>query len=215
MADSTTDVTKAKKEPKAKKAKKDKYNGFTVPNKLSRLRACCHIFEMIKEANPDLLDREDVKKAYNDFVACCDKYDTLDSWIPSKSYKYINNIKLEPPTTNEYYIFRGLNFRWPGLYNKWGDPVIKQTVINETNDIIGKYIVLYDLIKRDVVPYMEKKEWERTKDKNIERINEQIARYEDSIKTYEKSIADFRAHICNLAKKAIDAMKPPEPTKFD
>jgi hypothetical protein len=225
MADSTTEattVTKTTKPKKEPKLKKDKYNGFTVPNKTSRLRACYHIFEMIKEANPDLLDREDVRKAYNDFVSCCDKYDTLESWIPSKSYKYIQNIKLESESDNQYYIFRGLNFRWPGLYNIINNPDSKKDVINNTNDIIEKYIVLYDLIKKDVVPYMERKEWERTKDKTIEGYNNQIARYEDDIKafekmikSYEKYIRDTQEKICNLAKKAIDTMNPPEPTNFD
>jgi hypothetical protein len=227
MSDSTTEATtvtkptkvkkepKAKKEPKVPKAKKDKYNGFTVPNKTSRLKACCHIFEMIKEANPDLLDKEDVKKAYNDFVACCEKYDTLESWIPSKSYKYKQNIKLESPSTNQYNIFRGLNFRWPYMYNNWHIPTIKKEIIENTNAIIESYTVLYDLIKRDVVPYMERKQWELTKDKDIEQINEQISRYEAHIKYLEKTIIENRANICNLAKKAIDTMNPPEPTKFD
>ncbi len=228
MADSTTEATtvtkatKAKKEPKVPKAKKDKYSGFTVPNKTSRLRACCHIFEMIKEANPDLLDREDVKKAYNDFVACCDKYDTLDSWIPSKSYKYIQNIKLEPESDNQYYIFRGLNFKWTNMYNNWNIPILRQEIIDNTNTIINSYTILYDLIKRDVVPYMERKEWERTKDKTIEGYNNQIARYEDNIKEFEKTIKkyeqdiiDTRARICKLAKKALNTMNPPEPTTFD
>ena len=46
-------------------------------------------------------------------------------------------------------------------------------------------------------------------------INDQIARYEDNIKAYEKIIADYRTNICNLARKAIDTMNPPEPVTFD
>lgn len=205
-----------------KSKKKDKYNGFTVPDKRGPLRACVHMYEMIKEAKPELLDREDVKKAYNDFVACCQKYDTLESWIPSRSYKYTQNIKLNEPNTNQYYIFRGLNFRWPYMYNTWNDPVIRAKIIRDTEDIINHYIVLYDLIKRDVVPYMELKEWERTRSKTVESFNDQIARCEDNIKGCERSIKElhkqiekYRETICELAKKAIEAQKPPEPTKFD
>ncbi len=176
--------------------KKDKYNGFTVPNKTDPLRACNHMYEMIKEAAPDLLNREDVKKAYNDFVAMCRTYDRLESWIPSKSYKYRQNIKLDNKYAHEYYVFKGLNFRWPNLYNIMNNPVTKEDIINDTNKILNSYIVLYDLIKRDVVPYMERKEWERTKDKDIEEINNQIARCEESIKAYEKYIADTRERIC-------------------
>lgn len=224
MADSTTEVTtvtKSKKEPKVPKAKKEKFNGFTVPDKRDAMKGCIHMYDMIKEANPELLDREDVKKAYNDFVALCKKYDTLDSWIPSKSYKYIQNIKLEPESDNQYYIFRGLNFKWTNMYNNWNNPTIRAELMDNTNDILNSYTILYDLIKRDVVPYMERKEWERTKDKNIEAYNNQIARYEDdikafekTIKSYEKHITDTRAKICELAKKALNTMNPPEPTKF-
>lgn len=207
-----------------KSKKKDKYNGFTVPDKRgpAGVRACVHMYEMIKEAKPELLDREDVKKAYNDFVSCCQKYDTLESWIPSRSYKYIQNIKLNEPSTNQYYIFRGLNFRWPYMYNTWNDPVIRPKIIRDTEDIINNYIVLYDLIKRDVVPYMELKEWERTRSKTIESFNNQISRYEYTIKVYEKGIKDYnklieqcRTAICEAAKKAIEAQSPPEATKFD
>jgi len=225
MDNSTTEVTtvtKATKPKKEPKQKKDKYNGFNVPNKTSHLRACYHMYDMIKEANPILLDREDVKKAYNDFVAYCDKYNNLESWIPSKSYRYIQNIKLELESDNQYYIFKGLNFRWNNIHNNWNDLAIRAEIMDNTNDIINSYTILYDLIKRDVVPYMERKEWERTKDKTIEGYNNQIARYEDdikafekTIKSYEKYITDTRAKICDLAKKALKTMNPPEPTTFD
>jgi hypothetical protein len=200
------------------RVKKDKYDGFTVPTKkgAASVRACVHTYEMIKEANVELLKREDVKKAYNDFITCCRKYDgRLESWYPSKSYKYTQNIKLKEPSTNQYYLFRGLNFRWNDIYHSWNDPVKKDTIIDDTENIINSYIVLYDLIKRDVVPYVELKEWERTRTKTLEGYNSQIANHEDAIKAYEKYISDCRTKICDLAKRAIEASKPPEPTKFD
>jgi hypothetical protein len=226
MADvSTTEVTKVTKEPKAikePKVKKEKFSGFTVPDRRDPMKACIHMYDMIKEANPELLDREDVKKAYNNFVALCKRYDTLESWIPSKSYRYVQNIKLESDSDNQYYVFKGLNFRWPNMYNNWNNPAIRDELMDNTDTILNSYIILYDLIKREVVPYMERKEWERTKDKTIESYNNQIARYEDdiknfenTIKTYKKYITDTRAKICELAKNALNMMNPPEPTKFD
>jgi di/tripeptidase len=222
MADvSTKETTVVTKTTKPKKVKKEKFSGFTVPGKRDHTKACIHMYEMIKEANPELLDREDVKKAYNDFVALCKTYDNLESWIPYKSYKYIQNIKLESESSNEYHLFKGLNFRWLHMYNNWNNPVLRKEFIDNTNIILNSYTILYELIKRDVVPYMERKEWERTKDKNIETYNNQIARYEDdikafekTIKTYEKYITDTRAKICELAKKALNTLNPPEPTKF-
>ena len=90
-------VPKAEKAEKPKKEKVDKYNGFKVPARTgpSSTRCVNHIYDMIKEAAPTLLERDDVRTAFNNFVECLRKYDTeIESWVPPKYNRYSIGIKI-------------------------------------------------------------------------------------------------------------------------
>ena len=96
-------VPKAEKAEKPKKEKVDKYNGFKVPARTgpSSTRCVNHIYDMIKEAAPTLLERDDVRTAFNNFVECLRKYDTeIESWVPPKYNRYSIGIKIDE--TNKY-----------------------------------------------------------------------------------------------------------------
>ena len=54
---------------KTVKTKVDKYNGFKVPDKkIPSTRWANHVYDIIKEARLELLQREDVRTAYNNLI---------------------------------------------------------------------------------------------------------------------------------------------------
>jgi chaperonin cofactor prefoldin len=192
----------------SKKSKKDKYNGFNVPpfrKTPINIKYCLYIYNMIKEANPSLLESDDVKNAYNNFVECCSKYDRLVSITIVGSEKY--HRKIQPLDDDKYNDpFKGLPLRWK--YRVAARHPITMTNFEEededTKKIIATYMILYELIKRDVVPYMEIKAWEKTSKEYIQYYNESIMRLEGDVKKYsgklEKLDIQVKKYSDNLDK---------------
>jgi hypothetical protein len=214
-------VEKPKKEkvPKAEKPKKekvDKYNGFKVPPKSGPRSTRCvnHIYDMIKEAAPTLLERDDVRIAFNNFVDCLRKYDTeIESWVPPKYNRYNLGIKID--INNKYSHLKGLNCRFKNEYSAYNNPDIKKTLTNDTNVILNTYKPLYELIKRNVVPYMEIKDWELKSKKDIDVYHKYMEKLERDIKTYEQCVNQTRKTICEYAQKCLALQTPPNITTFD
>ena len=203
-------VEKAPKEKKTKKEKVDKYNGFKVPAKdgPKSTKAVSHIYDMIKEAAPTLLERDDVRTAFNNFIDYLRKYDDiLESWRPSIYNKYSCGVKIDE--SNKSYL-HGLLFRYDYYQqNKNG------LAYHHAIDVIGAYRPLYDLIKRDVVPYMEIKDWEIKSKKDIEYYHKQMEKMEQAIRAYENAIINTRKTMCDYAQRALALQTPPAVTKFD
>jgi hypothetical protein len=209
-------VAKAKEEkPKEEKPKVEKHGGFKVPPKSGRVKStkwCYHVYDIIKEAAPALLQREDVKNAYNSVIDCCLKYEgKLDTWIPTKYYRYINGIKVDDKS---YGYFKGLCIRF---LNEYGHltPEVKAEFKTISDDILKEYRILYDLIKKDVVNYMEIKNHESKSKKDIEYYHNQMEKLERDIKAWESAIVNARKSIGDYAKRCIELQKPPVLTKFD
>ena len=196
---------------KAKKVKVEKYNGFKVNTRMQSTRCIPHIYEMIKSANPTLLEREDVKKAFNDFVEFLIKYnDSFQSTKPTKHNKYTTGVKLK--IKKDY--LAELNFRFIYPQQSWNSESIKK--FDEcSNEFLKYYTPLYDLIKRDVIPYMEIKDWEIKSKNMIEYYHRLIEREEVDIKRYELYINQSRSRMGEYAEKALVYHNPPETTKFD
>jgi len=200
------------KSMKAKKVKVEKYNGFKVNTRMQSTRCIPHIYEMIKAANAALLEKEDVKKAFNDFVEFLIKYDdSFESTKPTKSNKYTTGVKLK--IANDY--LRELNFRFIYPHNHWGSPELTKKFDECSNEFIKYYTPLYDLIKRDVIPYMEIKDWEIRSKNMIHYYHRLIEREEIDIKRYEMYINQSRSRMGEYAEKALVYHNPPETTKFD
>lgn len=214
-----SEISNSKKIKALKKPKTLKNHGFNVPKRNGPYctKGCIYIYNMIKEANQKLLERDDVLNAYNNFVECCLKYgDNLHSHIPSKYATYHH--KLRPflgyeESTGSYCLPFG--FRIPPSSNP---------VINEENnkkkeeaekDILESYTVLYELIKRDIIPYMEQKSWEVTCKEETDHCNTRIYEYNTSIRQLEEHIAKYQKSIAELAQRALNAQKPPVLTSFD
>ena len=210
---------KKEKVPKAEKPKKekvDKYNGFKVPARTgpSSTRCVNHIYDMIKEAAPTLLERDDVRTAFNNFVECLRKYDTeIESWVPPKYNRYSIGIKIDE--TNKYSNLKGLTCRFKNEYSAYNNPEIKKKLTDDIIIILNAYKPLYELIKRNVVPYMEVKEWELKSKKDIDVYHKYMEKLERDVKTYEHCINQTRKTICEYAQKCLALQTPPNITTFD
>jgi hypothetical protein len=216
MSDTETKPTTKSKRSSATKAKPkiDKYNGFKVPPKgRTATRWAIHIYDMMKEAKPELLQREDIKNAYNALIECLQEYDvTLTSWVPAKYNRYKDGIK---PYKSSYAYFEGLPLRFNQEYEAYNKPDLKKQFQETSAKILKTYTPLYDLIKRDVVPYMELKLHETTSKKDIEFYHNQMEKLERTIKHYETGITDTRKLLCEYAQKCLKLSEPPVLTKFD
>lgn len=215
MADNT-ETTKTKSKRVAK-PKVDKYNGFKVPKRTRKsTKWTIYLYDMIKEAKPELLSVDLVKDAYNNLVDCLVKYEnTLETWVPGRYTKYSkegNGIILR----QDYYSnLMGIPGRWQYTWEQQRDPLIKEQMKKDSKEITDSYTVLYELIKRDIVPYMELKNHEIKSKKDIEYYHNQMEKLEKDIKMYEQSIINTRKTLCEYAQKALKLQEPPVLTKFD
>jgi hypothetical protein len=167
----------------------------------------------MKEGTPELLEREDVKKAYNDFVECLDSYaGRLESWKTPKYSRYTTGIK---PDANSYSVFGSMPIRFLNEYESWNKPDLKKQIQDDSVVIKAKYAALYELIKRDLVHYMERKNHEITSKKTLEDYHRRIEKLEKDIASWEASIEWGRKTICELAQKSLDIAAGPKLTVFD
>ena len=208
--------------PKTVKTKVDKYNGFKVPDKkIITTRWTIHVYDMIKEAQPELLQRDDVRTAYNNLVECLRKYDgLLASYIPSKYSKYNSGIDFDY-VANGVAVFNCHPFRWLPEHdytnhksNEQRDENIKKKIefIVELEKV---YTPLFDLIKRDVIPYMELKQHEINSKYTIQRLHYQMEKVEKSIKMYESRVTDLYKEMGKLSEEVIKSKEPPKLTVFE
>ena len=201
---------------KSKKQKVDKYNGFKVPSRTRKsTKWTIYIYDMIKEAKPELLLVDLVKNAYNNLVDCLMKYEnTLETSIPNKYYKYGkdgNGIILKAG----YGHIMGIPGRWTYTWDQQNDPVIKENIKKYSKEIADIYNILFELIKRDIIPYMEIKNHEIKTKKDIEYYHNQMEKLERSIKIYEQAITNTRKTLCEFAEKALKLQDGAILTNFD
>lgn len=220
-------VVDAKKEDEKKKSTKEKSTKeksvkappkkkCNVPSKKAGTTTrywAIHIHSIMKEANPELLTREDVVDTYNQFVLDIDRYDTIShSHIPVVNKRYTYGIKLEGNFPSCMIIFH--NIRQHGRTRK------------EIEDEMGAYYrPLYELIKRDVVPYAEKKDHEiqvkearKQSIKNIQRIKDLELRYtqqyHSAVKCYEENIRYINTAMSKVATDLESVITSFNPTIF-
>ena len=206
-----------KKKTKTTKTKVDKYNGFNVPNPRgwqSCFKGAVYLYKMIQEAKPELLQNDGVRKAYNDFVEFLkNNYDLIYSTTPAKSYKYYpNNIKVDP--NNKLDVNSALYKYY--IYNTCFTVNISVKNVDEVKENFDKYYIpLYDLIKRDVIPYMELKEWEQRREIDTEYYGAAIQKSQNIIKYYQTEIEKLEKKIYDMAQKSLELQSPPTLSSFD
>jgi uncharacterized protein (UPF0335 family) len=170
---------------------------------------------MIKEAKPDLLKREDVRNEYNNLVTCLRKYDgCIESHIPSKYYKYNRGIDIIGKGVT---VPAGSPFRWihDNLYINHQHSVYSEKKTEFNTEIKQVYAPLYELIKRDIIPYMELKQHEITSKSQIERYHYKMEKVERTIKAYESRIADLYKELGQLSEEVMKCKEPPNLTVFE
>lgn len=189
----------------------DKYNGFHYPlKKVKSTRWAIHIYDIINEANPELLKRSDVQTAYNNLIQCLRSYDGFfESWIPKKDFKYDVGIKMVESSLIYLGSIPGRFIFNPNI----SDYSLKTKTAAE--DIIKTYLILYELIKRDVVPYMEIKHHETTCQDKIKAYCLEMINIENKIKKLHELAAQYQNDLCRISQKIEEIQKPPKITVFD
>lgn len=226
-------------------------NGYNVPNKSEprSTRFFNYLYGMIKEAVPALLEREDVRKAYNQIVECCLKYDEyIGSYIPSRSNRYYSKYILMPydyPKINSEDSDNSHNDTTSDVAKDDSDNIDTDShfvvdedlsILDDTSipiyflldfntteniilansirrDITKNYIPLYELIKRDVIPYMERKEWEQDRKRVLPYLNKKIQSYNNRIKALENDL-NIARDLIQLTIQQIKQYDEPIITKF-
>lgn len=128
------------------KGKKNKKKCLVPPKNCEQsLPWTRHVHQIIKECSPQLLSQENVIDAYNAFVHCMTKYSShIVTSIPYNHSKYNTNIVIS--YNPEERLICGLkNVRFIG-----NNPHMHE-------EIFYTYSALFELIKNDVVPYIEQK----------------------------------------------------------
>jgi hypothetical protein len=209
-------VEKVEKPEKQKtvKTKVDKYNGFKVPDKNIRsTKWGIYLYDIIKEAKPALLQREDVRNEYNNLITCLRKYDGfIESSIPSKYYKYNRGIDIISEVVS------GLLYPFRISDNAYNNPqrnVHSEKKTEFITELKQVYAPLYELIKRDIIPYMELKQHEITSKFQIERYHYKMEKVEKTIKAYESRIADLYKELGELSEEVMKCKEPPKLTVFE
>jgi hypothetical protein len=213
--------TDASQLPENPTKKPDKYNGFKVPLKSNRsLRWCNHIYTLIKETRLD--QRDDVRTAFNNLVDCINKYGrSYTSLRTSPHMKYYAHIRINP--SNHLFLTHVIHYNdetWdtePGWLNIQGykthDAILKIQACH--TDIITTYGVLYELIKRDVIPYMEMKTYEQTIERKSKYYRSKMKMLENTIKSAENKIERTRERMVEYVRQYEELQNPPKLTVFD
>ena len=211
-----------------KKEKKPQILRIRIPSKKSRFTSTIwmhHVLTMMKEANPVLVKNEKVIIAFNNVVECLKKYnDVIQTRLPLPYNKYTHTQGITLQTLNDNYIERygryGL-FGIPGqLKDAYRNITPENTVIyNEVlNNIHNIYAPLYELIKRDVIPYMERKEHENRNKSMVRACRRRIQHLErkrnNLEKYHQRIIQSIDCEISKFITILTKALEPCEITEF-
>ena len=141
---------------------------WNVPNRRTQPQNMWpkHIYTIIKECNPAFLQRTDIHAAYQHLMEGLLLYAPriMRSYEPYKDDKYKKGIHIQ--------VIEELIAESISTYNA----VSRQEFQVAATDIMTRYSVLYELIKHEVVPYMERKNREakvaketKNHEKNLQR----------------------------------------------
>jgi hypothetical protein len=163
---------------------------FNVPSGNSGAWAI-HIYNLIKHANKALVKNNDVCLAYNNFVECLHKNSPrFQTWIPHNQYK--NGFRLHSNPESFYGI--------PGRYITHSYTNMNRDDLDEClNDIVNNYMPLYNLVKDDVIPYMETKYAHECRKKEIKDLKSSIYKFEKKIAKYQEYIYSYQAKLAAAA----------------
>jgi hypothetical protein len=158
-----------------------------------------HIYELLDELCPHLLLCDPVIKAFYKFINSLEKYKSEHyTYYYTKRNKYVSGIILKPDTSG---IHIGRIYGMPIHFR------IQNTSIENmiTNYIYENYLPLYELIKDDLIPAMEKKECEVEKEVKEKKLHKDLEYFNNAIitlkKRYESRIEYYNQCIANIYNK--------------
>lgn len=162
-ASNIQETTPAKRKGRAKKvtatAENPPVKACRVPTLRTEIKSTLwarHVYTIIHEFAPDLLKREDVIDAFNSFVDCLAKHnDVFESYIPSKRKRYQVGILYEKMKFQRY-LDENIPARFKNEDEVWRNRQLSSVHQEIIREILQIYKVLYDLIKRDVLPPLER-----------------------------------------------------------
>jgi hypothetical protein len=162
-----------------------------------------HIYSMIKEAAPALLQRVEICDAYNHLVNGLAGYsDCIYSYVPWYGARYRIGICIET--------LKDLTDTC--ISSPPNPPFDRATYDAACIDIMARYTAIYQYIKADVVPYMKQRDWEVRSARILKfqqgRLRTFVNRHATVTKEYERKIACLQARI-NHAQQAIQMASLP------
>jgi len=209
--------TKEPKEPRvrAQKPKKIKWN---VPSKrttrsIDSLPWARYVYSMIKEANPALLKNDTIRDLYNDLVACLTSHAGSVMSRPPYFYKryVLSSIQINENASNvvealpQYFIqLRNLQ---TGAFQH-----TSKTFQENLNHILSVYRPLYDQIKFDVLPYMERQLHERKVKERTRACARNLAQYNAKLmkltRRFEGQAQYYRYYINSFEREQASLKEP-------
>jgi hypothetical protein len=209
---------KAEKEEKAEKPKKEKKVKLNLIPRSQRNHAMGwthHIHKIIKEAKPALLNDPRVVLAFNHLVDVLLQHNAhiITTFGDSRYTKYTSGIDI----TDIESLKKGCRVRLNSVffdkdYNRYvirseyyGRHDVKtpeQQAMEQTiyEDVLKAYLSLFELIKQDVIPFMEQRAKAMKEKQNSDRILALSERMENLQTAYEKEIARRQALIARFTQ---------------
>jgi len=189
-----------KEEQKIEKVKTGKKKWNIAARNIPRsLRWARHIYTMIRECDKALLQREDMRDAFNHLVQILlDHNEIIQSSAPYRHRRYTHGITL---TNNNMCNNNIRDYVHAGPQTKSRDQYL-----NTLSTIYEAYRPLYELLKDTVVPFMEKKYkemcnkrdlkiYQRMRDKYIQQMMKLNDRYEKESSHLRDLMARYQSYI--------------------
>ena len=195
--------------------KKVKWN---VPSKptirsINSLPWARYLYCMIKEANPELLKNDVVRDLYNELVSCLTSYTGHIETRPPYFYKRycLSSIQLKEGADTIVGVLPPLFAQHRNLHT--GDYQHTSAVFQENlNHVLSVYRPLYEQIKLDVLPYMERRLYEKKAKERKRVCNFLVARYNASLmkltRNFEARAQYFRYYINSFEKELATYQEP-------
>ena len=220
--ESATAITASEKKRRGRAKKVDDLNvkACRVPSLRTEIKSTLwarYVHSIIEEFEPALLLREEVIDAYNAFVDCLAKHnDVFESWVPSKTYRYKVGIVYEKLTFDRY-MDESIPGRFKNEDHVWRREELREEHKNIVREMKEAYKPLYDLIKRDVIPPLEKmvheirvKRWAPSYKRDIEDIQRYITKEEERHQAAMDHLHMILNNKINDLRQLMDGFKPTE-----
>ena len=192
------------KAEKTKKTEKVKLHLIPASQQIYSVMWTHHLHRLMKEANPSLLKRETVIRAFNQLVAVLVEYQSHvyticpalharyeehtvlpDMTRPNKELSSVCNIGLDcvrrDPDTGRMVIHR--------RYYRSHDPVPNKEELLISRRILSAYLLLLDLIRGNILPYMEhmrKQQHVKYVDKQVKITMERMEKVQEKFEVEQK-----------------------------